>query len=125
MLCCGTVNFSGGCEKPSKPPAKKRHTQGNTSKKTDFYFQKEDYLELSESGLFMDQLLQQFEGREQCGFYWPDTYIAESNDFAKQAITMIHSIFFDKKKNLEIPFLVRIIILLQLQVFTNTNKLKN
>lgn len=69
-------------------------------KKTDFYFQKEDYQELNEAGLFMEQLVEQFEGREQCGFYWPDAYVSESNAFAKASISMIHSVFFDKRKKL-------------------------
>jgi hypothetical protein len=69
-------------------------------KKTDFYFQKEHYHDLDEASLFMDQLIEQFEGREQCGFYWPSSQAKESNVFAKAAVSMVHAVFFDKRKKL-------------------------
>ncbi len=71
-------------------------------KKTSFYFQKEDYEQLNEASLFINQLVEQFEGREQCGFYWPDTHVSESNAFAKDSAQMIHSVFFGKNKTLTV-----------------------
>ena len=71
-------------------------------KQTDFYFQKDVYQDLNEASLFMDQVVEQFEGREQCGFYWPNSHINESNAFVKQVTLMIHSIFFENKKDLNL-----------------------
>ncbi len=69
-------------------------------KKSDFYFQKKPYHELSDAALFIAQLVEQFEGRELCGFYWPELHEKESNAFAKGSAQMIHAVFFDKKKTL-------------------------
>lgn len=69
-------------------------------KKTDFYFQKEHYHDLNEASAFIDQIVEQFEGREQCGFYWPASRVKESNAFAKSAVSMIHAVFFDQRKKL-------------------------
>lgn len=71
-------------------------------KKTDFYFQREDYAHINEASSFMQMLFEQFEGREQCGFYWPELHKEESNHFAKESISMIHAIFFDQKKDLTV-----------------------
>ena len=71
-------------------------------KDTDFYLQKDVYEDLNETSLFMDQIVEQFEGKELCGFYWPDDQVEESNNFAKQAIKMIHTIFFAKKMTLTV-----------------------
>jgi hypothetical protein len=71
-------------------------------KKTDFYFQKDVYKDVDDASIFTRQLFEQFEGREQCGFYWPEGYEDESNSFAKDCIQMIHTVFFHKEKNLKI-----------------------
>jgi hypothetical protein len=72
-------------------------------KQTDFYFQKEVYQNLDEADLFLQQVLEQFEGREQCGFYWPKAQDEASNLFAKQIVKVIHSVFFGKKAKLSLP----------------------
>jgi hypothetical protein len=66
-------------------------------KQTDFYFQREIYHNLHEADLFLQQVLEQFEGREQCGFYWPKAQDEASNLFAKQIVKVIHAAFFEKK----------------------------
>jgi hypothetical protein len=69
-------------------------------KKTDFYFQRDSYITLDDAASFKEQLFQQFEAREQCGFHWPKLKEEESDAFASKSIEMIHTIFFGKKKAL-------------------------
>lgn len=71
-------------------------------KKTDFYFQKESYTLLNESDLFKNQLVEQFQGGKQCGFYWPNFEVEDTNTFVKKVVEMIHSIFFDNNKTLTV-----------------------
>lgn len=72
-------------------------------KQTDFYFQKEIYQNLDESDLFLQQVLEQFEGREQCGFYWPKAEDEASNAFVKKIVKVIHSVFFGERAKLLLP----------------------
>jgi len=64
------------------------------SKKADFYFQREAYLALDDASAFLKQLIEQFEGKELCGFYWPKRKELDSRLFVKKVIP---ALFFRKR----------------------------
>ena len=69
------------------------------AKNTDFYFQRDSYLHLDNAKEFMSQFQQQIEGGEECGFYFPETFKkSDVHKFTKDAIEVIHEIFFGAKK---------------------------
>jgi hypothetical protein len=70
-------------------------------KNTDFYFQRDVYQTLEDSALFLDQLRQQVEGGEQCGFYIPEIFKKNGIlEFSSKMIQSIHENFFQGKEKL-------------------------
>ncbi len=70
------------------------------AKNTDFYFQREDYLHLDTAKEFMEQFQQQIEGGEECGFYFPSSFKQELKQFIKNAMEVVHELFFGAKRSL-------------------------
>lgn len=71
------------------------------SKDTDFYHQTDIYLKMTDSKEFKEQLLEQIKGGEACGFSFPKIVSkAEIEKSAKEIISEIHNVFFEKKKTL-------------------------
>lgn len=70
-------------------------------KETDFYHQADPYLKLDNSDEFKENLFQQLQSEEECGFHFPKYFKRDQLfDFARQAIEMIHKLFFGQKKRL-------------------------
>ncbi len=70
-------------------------------KETDFYFQADPYLKIDSAEEFIENLVEQFESEEGCGFYFPKYYKrAELKTFVKEAVKTIHETFFGKKERL-------------------------
>lgn len=70
------------------------------AKKTDFYFQKDAYKELEEASVFIQNLEQQLEEGDLCGFWIPPELLGHISGFVKGYGSMIHEVFFDKKEHL-------------------------
>ena len=70
-------------------------------KKTDFYNQSDDYLNIESAKDFKKILLQQIEGGEDCGFHYPKK-LDQSKffTFCHSMIDEVHSVFFGNKKTL-------------------------
>lgn len=68
---------------------------------TDFYNQSENYENLDDAKIFIDQLLEQVASGEECGYYFPQALAGkELNSFAKKCSETIHQCFFGEKKQL-------------------------
>ncbi|MFI5334393.1 MAG: hypothetical protein ACHQT8_04400 [Chlamydiales bacterium] len=68
------------------------------NKNGDFYFQKGVYQYLDEADVFISTFLQQIDGQEGCGFYFPPSLsFNELKSFAKDALGLIHQQFFSAK----------------------------
>ena len=71
-------------------------------KKSDFYFQTEDYLKVDTAKDFLKLLEEQVKSGEECGFFF-SKYLPkkELHDFLKKILPIIHTHFFKKKAKLE------------------------
>lgn len=71
-------------------------------KKSDFYFQAESYLDVSQSKDFLKLLEDQIESGEECGFFF-SKHIPKKVllDFVKKILPLIHTHFFGKKAKLD------------------------
>ena len=71
-------------------------------KKSDFYFQAEDYLKVDTAKDFLKLLEEQVKSGEECGFFFSKFLPKkELNDFVKKILPVIHTHFFKKKVKLE------------------------
>ncbi len=71
------------------------------SKKSDFYFQAEDYLSIDSAKNFMKITEDQIASAESCGFYFPkELSRKELLDYTKKVLPIIHTHFFKKKAKL-------------------------
>jgi hypothetical protein len=71
-------------------------------KNTDFYFQAANYQHLNDAPSFCELLQEQVVSGEQCGFFFPPSIRkAELHAFVKEAIPVIHNVFFGDKKILQ------------------------
>jgi hypothetical protein len=71
-------------------------------KKSDFYFQAEDYLKVDTAKDFLKLLEEQVKSGEECGFFFSKFLPKkELNDFVKKILPVIHTHFFKKKVKLD------------------------
>ena len=71
-------------------------------KKSDFYFQAEDYLNVDSAKDFLKLLEEQVKSGEECGFFF-SKYLSkkELHDFTQKILPIIHTHFFKKRVKLE------------------------
>jgi hypothetical protein len=70
-------------------------------KDTDFYHQNNEYLNLNRADDFLTALLDQIEGGEGCGYFFPAVWKKEEIlNFCKAILPEIHTHFFHKKETL-------------------------
>jgi hypothetical protein len=70
-------------------------------KNADFYFQSGPYVNLNDAKEFISLFEAQIESAEQCGFFFPSAWNKKAfESFAKDAMKMIHRVFFGGKDTL-------------------------
>lgn len=71
-------------------------------KKSDFYFQSEDYLKIDSAKDFLKLLEEQVQSGEECGFFFSKHLPPKMlHEFVKKVLPIIHSHFFKKKAKLD------------------------
>lgn len=69
------------------------------AKDTDFYNQINEYEQVTGAPVFLEQLEEQLNSKENCGWYFPELD-KELKSFIKEAIQIVHLHFFDEKEQL-------------------------
>ncbi len=68
-------------------------------KHTDFYLQSDNYIKVSDAEDFKKNLINQIDGKEDCGFCFPKKFnLIDILDYVNYCVEMIHKVFFDKKE---------------------------
>lgn len=72
-------------------------------KDTDFYQQIHEYQQMSGAPVFIEQFLEQINSGTSCGYYFPDALSKkEITAFAKPALEVVHSCFFQGRNTLTV-----------------------
>ncbi|MCB1106697.1 MAG: hypothetical protein KDK76_01205 [Chlamydiia bacterium] len=90
-------------------------------KKSDFYFQSEDYLKINGAKDFLKLVEEQVQSGEECGFYFSKHLPKKEIDsFVKKILPIIHTHFFKKKAKLDrkerLDFIEIFYLLLELKI---------